>query len=216
MLQSTAIWFNTLLTQRVLLLTIGFAAAAFGQPSMFPASVRIGAVAGGKSPLQKRSPCSPPGAAGPNADFDLSVRYSGDTSGWLSTTPVHGTTPIRFTISADPSNLAAGIYSAQVFASVGSLHLSTWTNVSFTVAPAGSNPGGLSVSPSSLTFMGDSISTAQTITVSNGAGAIGALTISTFANPVDWVNITQSDPATPGNREGSGIYKLAHSGDTYR
>ena len=119
------------------------------------------------------------------------------TQGWLSATPLTGTTPAQLTISADPSNLPAGTYSGQILASVGPLHYGAVTTVQFTVAATGSSAGGLAASPSSLTFSAQS-TVPQTISVSNTGGAVGVIHFTAYATSTGWLAITTSDQATPG------------------
>ena len=186
-----------MLTQRLVILSLGLAVGAFGQPSISPAQLKLAAQAGSSTAVTEIISLFSSGSLGPNADFDLSIRYGSAPGGWLSVNRIHGTTPATLTISANPSNLPAGTYSAQIVATVGPLFLSAVTSVSFIVAPGGSNPGGLAVNPSSLTFLGDSVSTPQSIAVSNAPGVAGSVPFSVFANPAGWLAVTQSDRVTP-------------------
>jgi len=181
---------------RVLVLAIGMAVGAFGQPTILPGLVKMGAAAGSTAPVTERVSLILSGTSGQSQDFDLSVQYGGATQGWLSVSPAHGTAPSSITVTADPTNLPAGVYSAQVQASIGPLHTGASASVLFTVAPAGASPGGAAASPSSLTFRGPSPA-AQTVTISNAPGRTGSLPLSVFANPSDRVTVTLSGQATP-------------------
>jgi uncharacterized protein (TIGR03437 family) len=176
----------------LLILTI----SAFGQQSIQPSVVRLGAAVGSTAPVAGSA-----WVLGSTAyqDYELSVVYSSAQTGWLSVTPDKGITPTKLTISADPSNLPAGTYTAQINASVGQLHLSAVGTVSFTVAPMGSNPGGLATNPSTLTFSSKALTDPQTITVSNAPGATGAIAFSSFASSTGWLIITQTGSSTPGS-----------------
>lgn len=200
MVQSSGAGDVILLKIRVFGLSIVFATVAFSQPSIQPAQVRIGAVAGGNTPVTETAFLSSAGIVGPGSDFTLSVRYLSSAEGWLSATPLSGKTPARFTIAADPTNLPVGTYLAQVFATVGPSHVAAWTDVSFIVAPATSNPAGVAASPTALAFVPPSAAPAapQTITIVNSPGTTGPVGFSVFASPSDWLMVSQVGQTTPG------------------
>ena len=137
----------------------GFGCRRFRSAKYFaPAQLKLAAQAGSSTAVTEIFSLFSSGSLGPNSRIDLSIRYGSAPAGWLSVNRIHGTTPATLTISADPSNLPVGTYSAQIVATVGPLQLSAVTAVSFIVAPGGSNPGGLAVNPSSLTFFADPMS----------------------------------------------------------
>ena len=188
-------WWSNLSKIR-LLLAIVVAAAAYAQPSIYPQQVKIGAVAGSTTPVSDVATLVSSGTIGANLSFTTSVRYLGTQQGWLSVSPASGTTPAQLTITADPTNLPAGTYSAQVVASVGPSQSGAWTNVTFTVAPSGSAPGGVAASPSTLTFSASALNS-QTVTVLNAPGTTGTVAFSVFANPSNWLTFTLSGTTTP-------------------
>src|SRR5262249_18272825 len=117
---------------------------------MFPSLGRVGAASGSTSPLTETVTLFVFGPRHTNINYDISILYTGGgAQGWLSVTPASGTTPVKLTAAADPTNLSPGTYSAQILASVGPQHLGAFALVSFIVAPSSSNPGGLSANPAS-------------------------------------------------------------------
>jgi uncharacterized protein (TIGR03437 family) len=181
---------------RSLVLFLGLAVCGFGQPGMFPQLIKMGAVVGSTSPITEAVNLTVAGFTGPVLDYDITVLYGTGPQGWLSVTPSHGQTPARPTISADPTNLPAGTYSAQVQASVGPLKLGTYSLITFIVAPSSSNPGGVGATPGGLTFLAPNLAP-QTISVTNAPGGTGSLGFTVFANPSDWLMVVSSDQATP-------------------
>jgi hypothetical protein len=157
----------------------------------------MGAASGSTSPITEVVNLYISGTTGSaNLNYDISILYTGPAQGWLSASPIQGTTPAKITLTADPTNLAAGTYSAQVLASIGPQHLGAYSLVSFIVAPASSNPGGLSATPASLTFLPGSV-TAQTFSVSNAPGGTAPLGFTMFANPTDAFLLSSSSQTTP-------------------
>jgi uncharacterized protein (TIGR03437 family) len=190
-----------LLKVRVFGLAIVFAAVAFSQPIIQPAQMKIGAAVGTNTPVTETAYLVAAGSFGQNLDYTLSIRYLSSQQGWLSATPLSGKTPVKFTVAADPTNLPAGTYSALVYATVGPTLAATWTDVSFIVAPATSNPAGLAASPTALAFVPPSAAppAPQTITVLNSPGTTGTVGFSVFANPTDWLTVGQGIQTTPGS-----------------
>jgi uncharacterized protein (TIGR03437 family) len=178
-------------------LPLALTVRAFGQPVLFPPVLRVGAPLGTTAPVTDTIVLSSAGSSA--QDFDTAIRYSNGPGGWLSLSPASGRTPKKIVVSADPSNLPAGTYEAQILATVGPLHLSAWTSVLFTVAPAASNPGGLGVSPSSLLFQGNSTSSDLTISVANAPGSgVQATPFSVYVNSTGWLTVVSQDATTPG------------------
>lgn len=149
------------------------------------------------TPVEDAAYLTVTGAFGVNETYDVSIRYDGAAQGWLSIDQIHGTTPVTLNITADPTNLQPGTYSAQILAAVGPLRSAAWTSVSFIVAPAFSNPGGVAASPSGLAFLAQSLS-AQTISVYSAPGSTAATSFSVFANPSNWLMVTTTGQTTPG------------------
>ncbi len=70
--------------------------------------------------------------------------------------------------------------------------------MSFIIAPTQSNPSGVSVGPSSLTFVSDSGVTAQTLAISAATGVAGQVHFSAAANSTGWLAVTgSSSSVTP-------------------
>jgi len=181
---------------RVFFLAAGLAAGAFGQTSIYPASLKLAAPVGSTTPVSGRVALATSSSFGQYVSFDLTVQYTGSAQGWLSVTPLNGTTPATIVVTADPTNLAIGTYTAQILATVGPLHTGASAVISFIVAPTGSNPAGAAVTPSSLTFRGQSPSS-QTFTVVTPPGRTGSIGFTVFAAPADWLTVTPSGQGTP-------------------
>src|SRR5215510_12518002 len=138
---------------RLALLSAVLISCAFCQVSLSPGQVNMGALEGSTVPVVQTVTIL---TSGPSLSFEAAVRYFGSAAGWLSVSPVSGTTPATLTLTANTSMLPAATYTAQVTVDAGPLHIGAWTNVSFTVGSATSSTG-LAVSPSSLTFVGSSL-----------------------------------------------------------
>lgn len=179
---------------------IVFAVAAFGQPIFSPGQVRLGAIAGSSAPVTDLAYLVSSSSSYESLNFTISCRYLGTTQGWLSVTPTSGTIPTRIEITADPTNLEPGAYYAQLTASVGPLGTGAWANVTLIVAPANSNPSGLAASPTALTFLPESAGsvTPQSISIMAAPGVTGTLPFFVFANPSDWLTVSQTTQTTPG------------------
>jgi uncharacterized protein (TIGR03437 family) len=104
--------------------------------------------------------------------------------GWLTVSPVSGSTPATLTISVAPSKLTSGVYSGSVTIAAGGASY----NVSVTI-----NVGmQLSASPSALTFSGTA-SASQTLTV-NSAGSTVDYTATANAA---WLSVLPPSGSTP-------------------
>ena len=170
--------------------------SAFAQSvSMYPQQLSLAAPAGSPTPaVTTVTVVSSPS----NLQFDAAVRYLTPESGWLSVSPSTGAVPATLTISADASKLPAGTYRGQVTVSAGPSRIGAWVDVYFTV---GSGTGGdVAVSPSSLTFIGETNSAPQTLSVASATGASGAVQYSAFASSAgNWLSVkppTGTLPAT--------------------
>ena len=154
----------------------------------------MGALAGSTTPIVQTITVL---AAGPSTTYTAAVRYFGLPDGWLSVSPVSGTTPAPLTLTANPSNLATGTYMAQVTVDVGPAHIGAWANVVFTIGSA-TGGNGLAVDPSSLTFAGSSVAVPQTLSVANPPGVSGATVFNAFANSTgNWLTLSPSRGITP-------------------
>ena len=125
-------------------------------------------------------------------------------SSWLSVSPQSGNTPGRITVTADPLNLAPGVYNGTIVISVPLANPSSQTvNVQFTVTAA--IPPTLSLDQSHMSFTYATTSTArsQTLIVSNTGGGSLNFTASTTYNSggaANWLSVSpQAGTATPGN-----------------
>ena len=110
-------------------------------------------------------------AATPTA-FSATIAYT-NGSGWLTVSPLSGTTPASLTVSANPAGLTAGTtYNATIaFSANGAVQT---VSVSFTVSGGGTG-GNITVLPGSLAFAAvqGSSPANQTLSVSSAAGAAG-------------------------------------------
>ena len=132
--------------------------------------------------------------------FSATIAYSSG-SGWLTVSPLSGTTPASLTVSANPAGLTAGnTYNATIsFSANGSVQT---VPVSFTVS-GGGTAGNVTVLPGSLTFAAvqGSSPANQTLSVSSAAGAAG---ISFTVTPItssggSWLSASVAGGTTPLN-----------------
>lgn len=172
----------------------GLARAQFGVPT---GVLNLGAISGATTPVSASAPLFANGPSGPRTDFHLSVEYTGNSQGWLSVSPITGTTPQNVVMTANPSNLPVGTYLARVVANFDSLNGSAVTTVALTVAPGGVNPKALAANPTALVFLPDALDP-QTITVGNAPAVSGTIPFRSFATSTGWLNITQSSGTSPG------------------
>jgi len=128
----------------------------------------------------------------------------GAGNSWLSVTPQSGNTPGLITVTADPSNLAPGNYSATFTLSVPNANPSVSTvNVQFIVGTA--IPANLTVDHNHLSFTYSSTSAArmQTVTASNTGGGSVSFSVAVFENSgqsASWLSVTPTRAtATPAN-----------------
>jgi trimeric autotransporter adhesin len=181
---------------RVAFVGLLLAAAAFAQPSLSPVAISMGAIAGSTAPVSVTVSAFSAQVASANRHFRVEFQYAG-TAGWLSAGPSDLTAPCNFILTADPSNLAPGNYSAVLIANFGPLDGAATAVVRLTVAPAGSNPRGLTASPSSVVFVPDAMEP-QIVTVSNALGVPGVIAFTSFATSTGWLSVAQGDKVTPG------------------
>ncbi len=125
-------------------------------------------------------------------------------SSWLSVAPQSGSTPGLITGTADPLNLAPGVYNGAIEIDVPLANPPTRTvNVMFTVTAA--VPATLSLDQSHMSFNYATTSTArsQTLVVSNTGGGSLTFTTSIVLNSgvsANWLSVAPtSGTATPGN-----------------
>jgi uncharacterized protein (TIGR03437 family) len=119
---------------------------------------------------------------------------------WLSVTPTSGTTPGSLSISASPTNLAAGTYMGTVVVTSPNAAGSPATiNVTFTV-----NSGTITATPAptaaGLIFTqaaGGSASAPQTISLAGTPGAIAYTATETTATGGNWLTVTPASGTTP-------------------
>ena len=132
--------------------------------------------------------------------FSATIAYT-NGSGWLTVSPLSGTTPANLTVSADPTGLATGTtYNATIsFTSGGVVQTVT---VTLTVSN-GTNTGNITVLPASLTFTAPQGSSPanKALSVSSAAGAAGiSFTVtSTTSSGGNWLSTSVSSGTTPLN-----------------
>ena len=151
----------------------------------------------------------------PGTQFDASVRYLGNITGWLSVSPSTATAPTNLTITANASNLAPGTYAGQV--TVTAAGVGAVANVFFAVgATIGSSSVGTSVS--ALTFVGESgapVLPGQTVTVTSRSNGPVEFTASASSSN-SWLSVSPLTATTPATLTvvvvQAGISKGVHSG----
>jgi uncharacterized protein (TIGR03437 family) len=149
--------------------------------------------------------------------FSATIAYT-NGSGWLTVSPLSGTTPANLTVSANPAGLALGnTYNATIsFTANGVVQTVT---VIFTVSN-GSNTGNVTVLPTSLTFTAPQGSSPanQTLSVSSAAGSAG---ISFTVTPITssggtWLSTSVSAGTTPLNPLTVTVNSSALAAGTYQ
>ena len=132
--------------------------------------------------------------------FTASVLYNSG-AGWLTVSPLSGTTPASLTVSANPTGLAAGTtYSANIsFTANGAVQ-----NVFVTFAVSnGTVTGNITVSPVSLTFTAGQGSNPanQALSVASAAGAAGIpfSVVSMTSGGGNWLSTSVTSGTTPLN-----------------
>ena len=163
---------------------------ASNSPVNIPVVLVNGGGSGGGSGTLTLSPSSislssTSGSLMPSTSLDVSatnatsfgtsiISYSSNGSGWLTVSPSFGTTFSRLSVSASPTGLATGTYTASIqFNANGSLQ---YVPVTFTVnSSSGGNTGNVTVSQTSLTFTAQQGASpaAQNISVSSASGSAG-------------------------------------------
>jgi len=132
-------------------------------------------------------------SSGASVNFTASVSTSSG-GGWLSVSPVNGSTPAILNVSVDPTALTPGSYNGTVSIS-GSGVATQSVAVSFTVTPN----CGYSISP-----------TSQVFTSAGGTGRIGVLSDSacswTAVSNAPWLTVTSG---SSGSGAGSVTYSVA-------
>ncbi len=137
----------------------------------------------------------------PGMSYSASVTTG---NSWLSVSPASGSTPGLISVTANPLNLAPGIYNGTIVINVPLANPPMQTvNVQFTVTPG--VPPTLKVDQSQLSFNYATTSAArsQTLIVSNSGG--GSLNFTTSVSlqsgvSANWLSVSpQNGTATPGN-----------------
>jgi uncharacterized protein (TIGR03437 family) len=138
------------------------------------------------------------------AGLTFSVSMStADQGSWLSATPAAGSVPSSLAISADPSTLAAGVYTGTVTVTAPLASPPSRTiAVSFAVAAA--VKAKLAVEPGSLTFTSSLSSSAATrqIKIENAGDGQLPFTVSASSAPAGWLSVAPASgaatPSAPG------------------
>jgi uncharacterized protein (TIGR03437 family) len=159
-----------------------------------PQQVSLSAPAGSTTAVAQTVTLLSPGRSVP---FTTSVRYFSAATGWLAVSPASGTAPTTLTISANPTNLAAGIYSGQVLIEAGSL--TTYVNVVLNiVTPPGNR---LAVDQTGLTFIAESgaaVLPVQTLSVIAARGVAAPVAFTAAATSAgNWLSVSPPSAATP-------------------
>ena len=160
-----------------------------------PAAVTLSAQAGSTTPVTTMVAVSSSGDATGNhlTFYAFPVYTSGNNSSWLSVS-ASGVTPGFLTVSADPSSLTNGSYSAQVdLFATGASNVPVIIPVTFTV-------GQLSATPTSLSFSyqtGGSVPPPQSIAVSGPATPIAFSAAVSVSSGSVWLQVAPTSGTTP-------------------
>jgi hypothetical protein len=162
---------------------------AAGPPNLVlsPSSLTFGYLTGGSTPAAQNVSISSSGSA-----ISYSITSSG---GWLSASPLNGTTPGTLSVSVNPSGLAVGTYTRTLtITASGAANSPVTLNVTLNVT--GTAPG-IRLSPGAFTFAytaGGSMPPAQNLSVTSGGVAL-SFTSSTSAA---WLTASPASGTTGG------------------
>jgi hypothetical protein len=136
---------------------------------------------------------------GTQITFSVGVTYSTGAAGWLFVNTSTGVTPSNLSITANPSNLGIGTYTATITLTATSpasvANSPQVINVTMTVSPNVS----LAASPSSLAFtqsVNGAAPAPQTFTVT-GAGQIPFTAFATTSQGGAWLSVNPTSGTTP-------------------
>lgn len=192
--------FNSLLPLSLAALCVSFAGRLNAQPltlQVNPAAVTLSAQAGSTAPVTSTVAVSSSGdASGSHLNFYAFPVYgTGSSTAWL-TVSVSGVTPGFLTVSADPSKLTNGTYTAQidVFAA-SATNNPVVVPVTFTVGQLGAAPASLSFSYQT----GGTLPEAQTIAVSGPETPVAfTAAVSVPSGPL-WLQVAPTSGTTPAS-----------------
>ena len=140
-----------------------------------------------------------PAAQTVNLTSSSAMSYSVATSGgWLSATPISGSTPGSLSVSVNPSGLAVGNYNGTVtITGAGASNAPQKIAVSLAVSSATSGNPSLNISPGTLAFnyvSGTSSSGTQNLSITSTGSAVN-LTVA--ASGGSWLTVTPNTGSTP-------------------
>jgi uncharacterized protein (TIGR03437 family) len=118
-----------------------------------------------------------------------------DGTGWLSATPLSGTTPQTVTVAVSPLNLAAGVYHGTINVSAPSS-----ASVTIPVTLTVSSQALLTVSASPAPFIyqtGTSAPASQSVTIASSGGALAFSAGTTTSDGSSWLAVSPLSGTTP-------------------
>ncbi|MCU1235759.1 MAG: hypothetical protein JWP63_3726, partial [Candidatus Solibacter sp.] len=158
--------------------------------TVFPSAITFNAVAGGAAPIAQAFTVTAKTDVHASAK---AVEASCTNSNWLTLPQsgnfVAGTAAATFTVSVDPSGIAAGTTCS------GSIVISSFTEsqtVSVSMIVAAPSGGGLTVTPTTLTFSfsaGDPTPASQVVTISGGGAAVPFVVVPSSSG---WLQVSPS------------------------
>ena len=121
-----------------------------------------------------------------------------DGTGWLSATPLSGTTPQTVTVAVSPLNLAAGVYHGTIAVSAPSSANNASVTIPVTLTVSSQALLTVSASPAPFIYQtGTSAPASQSVTIASSGGALAFSAGATTSDGSSWLAVSPLSGTTP-------------------